>query len=369
MIRLVKRKERSAKDGLNSVLIAAVIALATGCIIFGLLGVNPLTAYGVMLKGVFGSFHSFSEVLVKATPLTFTGLAVAVAAVMMLWNIGAEGQLVWGGIFAAGTALFLMPEAPPMLLIPMVLVTASLGGMLWALIPGVLKARFQVNEILTTLLLNYVAIIYMEHLFYGPWRDPAGFGFPGTAQLPEAAHLLRFFGTRIHLGFPLALLCAIGLFFLLNTSSWGYKVRVIGREQKAARYAGFNVTTTTLTVMALSGALAGMAGMAEVCGIHYRLQTGLAVGYGYDGIIVAWLAGLNPLFVPLTAVLLGALFVGGEQLQSVLGLPSTISLILEAALLFGLFAGKAMQQYSLVFSRSGSLPEKTSPVQQEGKDG
>lgn len=362
MIRFVKRREAHRHAALGSAAIAAVIAFATGCVIFGCLGVNPFTAYGVMFKGVFGSFHSFSEVLVKATPLTFTGLAVAVAAVMMLWNIGAEGQLVWGGIFAAGTSLFLLPEAPAMFLVPVVIAAAALGGMLWALIPGVLKARYNVNEILTTLLLNYVAIIYMEHLFFGPWRDPAGFGFPGTAQIPESAHLLRFLGTRVHLGFPLALLSAVFLFFLLNKSSWGYKVRVIGSEQRAARYAGFDVTWQTLSVLALSGALAGAAGMAEVCGIHYRLQTGLAVGYGYDGIIVAWLAGLNPLLVPFTAALLGALFVGGEQLQTVLGLPSTISLILEAALLFGLFAGQAIIHYTIVISPGNIGQVESNPV-------
>jgi general nucleoside transport system permease protein len=351
MIRLVKKRENPKYAGCKATLIAAVIAFLTGCVIFACLGANPITCYGVMFKGVFGSFLSFSEVLVKATPLTFTGLAVAVAAMMMLWNIGAEGQLVWGGIFAAGTALYILPGTPALLLVPAIIGAAALGGMCWALIPGVLKARFNVNEILTTLLLNYVAIIYMEHLFYGPWRDPAGFGFPGTAQLPEAAHLVRFLGTRIHLGFPIAILASICLFFFVNKSSWGYQVRVIGKEQKAARYAGFHVTGKTLSVMALSGALAGIAGMAEVCGIHYRLQTGLAVGYGYDGIIVAWLAGLNPLLVPFTAALLGALFVGGEQLQTVLGLPSTISLILEAALLFGLFAGQAMIRYTIVFTR------------------
>lgn len=350
MIRIEKRKQPGKHDNLIAVGSAALIAFTAGCIIFISLGVNPATAYLAMIKGVLGSFDSFSEVLVKATPLIFTGLAVAVAAVMMLWNIGAEGQLIWGGIFAAGTALFLIPEAPVMVLIPMVLVAATLGGMFWALIPGVLKAKFNVNEILTTLLLNYVAIIYMEHLFYGPWRDPAGFGFPGTAQLPEAAHLIRFFGTRISLGFPLALISSVLLYYLLNKSTWGYQVRVIGSEQRAARYAGFNVTGKTLSVMALSGALAGVAGMIEVCGIHYRLQTGLAVGYGYDGIIVAWLARLNPLAVPFAALLLGALFVGGEQLQSVLGLPSTISLILEGALLFGLFAGQALAGYTVVFT-------------------
>ncbi len=350
MIRLEKRKIPLRYKGLLAALIAGIIAFLTGSIIFTFLGVNFLDAYVVMLNGIFGSFHSFSEVLVKATPLTFTGLAVAVAATMKLWNIGAEGQLVWGGIFAAGTALYIIPEATPVILIPAIILSAALGGLLWAAIPGVLRAKFNVNEILTTLLLNYVAIIYMQHLFYGPWRDPAGFGFPGTAQIPETAHLVRFLGTRIHLGFPLAMLSAFLLFFLLTKSSWGYQIRVIGNEQKAARYAGFNVTGKTLSVMALSGALAGMAGMAEVCGIHHRLQTGLAVGYGYDGIVVAWLAGLNPLLIPLTAALIGALFVGGEQLQAQLGLPSTISLILEAALLFGLFTGQAIVQYNLLFS-------------------
>ena len=360
MIRIEKRVTLPKYHHLMAALIAFVIAIISGSIIFICLGVNPLTAYLAMFMGVFGSFHSFSEVLVKATPLTFTGLAVAVAAMMMLWNIGAEGQLVWGGIFAAGTALYLFPSAPAPLLIPLIIAASACGGTMWAMIPGLLKARFNVNEILTTLLLNYVAIIYMEHLFYGPWRDPAGFGFPGTAQIPESAHLIRFIGTRIHLGFPLALICALLLFFILKKSTWGYQIRVIGSEVRAARYAGFNVTRQTLAVMALSGALAGMAGMAEVCGIHYRLQTGLAVGYGYDGIIVAWLAQLNPLVVPFTAILLGALFVGGEQLQTVLGLPSTISLILEAALLFGLFGGQAMIKYKIVLSRPAD--DKNRPV-------
>ncbi len=347
MIRLEKRKQPLPYQGLVAAGAALAIAFAVGCLVFAALGVNPLRAYMTMGNGVFSSFDAFSEVLVKATPLIFTGLAVATAGVMMLWNIGAEGQMVWGGIGAAGAALFLFPGLPAWLLIPLVLAASALGGMFWSFIPALLKARLKVNEILTTLLLNYVAIIYMEHLFYGPWRDPAGFGFPGTAQIPEAAQLLRFAGTRISLGFLLALLCAVFLYFLINKTVWGYQVRVIGREQRAAHYAGFNVTGKILAVMALSGAFAGMAGMVEVSGIHYRLQTGLAVGYGYDGIIVAWLAGLNPLAVPGAAILLGALFVGGEQLQSVLGLPSSISLILEGALLFGLFAGQTLAGYTI----------------------
>ena len=350
MIRVEKRKQPLPWHGAVAASSAVAIAFAVGCVIFAVLGVNPLTAYLAMGRGVFSSVDAFSEVLVRATPLIFTGLAVAMAAVMMLWNIGAEGQLVWGGICAAGAALFLFPATEAWLLVPLVMAASALGGMIWSLVPALLKAKLKVNEILTTLLLNYVAIIYMEHLFYGPWRDPAGYGFPGTAQIPEAAQLMRFAGTRISLGFPLALLCAVFLFYLLHKTVWGYQVQVIGKEQRAAHYAGFNVTGKILTVMALSGAFAGLAGMVEVCGIHHRLQTGLAVGYGYDGIIVAWLAGLNPLVVPFTAILLGALFVGGEQLQSVLGLPSTISLILEGALLFGLFAGQTLARYTIIIS-------------------
>lgn len=323
-------------------------AIAAGAVIFMALGVNPITAYGVMLKGAFGSFFHFSEVVVRAIPLMLTGLAVALAATMLLWNIGCEGQLVWGGICAAGTGLFLAPHLPPFLVIPATIAAGAAGGALWALIPGVLKAFLAVNEILSSLLLNYIAIIFMEHLYFGPWRNPEGYGFPGTAQLAEAARVPHFFGTRIHLGLVLALILAVILFGALRYTRWGFRVRAIGLNQRAARYAGFKIKGQIIAVMLLSGALAGIAGMAEVSGIHFRLQQGLAVGYGYDGIIVAWLARLNPLAVPLMALLLGALIVGGEQLQAVLHLPASISMVLEAVLLFGLLLSEALARYRLV---------------------
>jgi simple sugar transport system permease protein len=346
--RLEKRHAEARPSPLAAAGLALGLAALAGSVLFAALGVNPFTAWAVMFKGALGSGYAASEVLVRSAPLVFTGLAVALAATMLLWNIGCEGQLVWGGIFAAGVALNLGPALPAWLVLPLMLLAGALGGALWALIPAGLKARYGVSEILTTLLLNYVAIIYMEHLFYGPWRDPAGYGFPGTAMFAEAARLPRLFGTRIHLGLPLALILAGVQYAMLQRSAWGYKVRVMGMGPQAARYAGMNPARQTLLVLGLSGALAGLAGTAEVAGIHYRLQVGLAVGYGYDGIIVAWLARLNPLLVPATAVLLGGLIVGGEQLQSVLGLPSSISLILEAALLFGLLAGEALGRYRLV---------------------
>lgn len=328
--------------------VSLTFAMAAGACIFAALGVNPATAYGVMLKGALGSFFHVSEVIVRAIPLMLTGLAVALAATMLLWNIGCEGQLVWGGIAAAGVGLFAAPHLPPFLVIPAMIAAGAAGGALWGLIPGLLKAFLAVNEILSSLLLNYIAIIFMEHLYFGPWRNPEGFGFPGTAQIAEAARIPHYFGTRIHLGLVLALVLAATLFIALRTTRWGYRVRAIGLNQRAARYAGFRISTHVIGVMALSGALAGLAGMAEVSGIHFRLQQGLAVGYGFDGIIVAWLARLNPLAVPFVALLLGTLIVGGEQLQSVLHLPASISMVLESVLLFGLLLSETLARFRLV---------------------
>jgi simple sugar transport system permease protein len=333
------------------------LAAAAGAAIFAALGVSPLSAYGTMWKGVFGSWFHFSEAVVRAIPLMLTGLAVALAATVLLWNIGCEGQLVWGGVCAAGTGLYLAPHMPPFLVMPAMIAAGAAGGAFWGLIPGVLKAYLAVNEILSSLLLNYVAIIFMEHLYFGPWRNPEGFGFPGTAQIADAARLPHWLGTRIHPGLVLALVLAVIVYAALRHTPWGYRVRVIGRNPRAARYAGFRIRRQVVLVMVLSGAVAGLAGMAEVGGIHFRLQQGLAVGYGYEGIIVAWLARLQPLAVPLAALLLGALIVGGEQLQSVLHLPASISMVLEAVLLFGLLLSESLARYRLV----RQAPERDGP--------
>jgi simple sugar transport system permease protein len=346
--RVEKRPAAFARPPVWVFPVSLAFAIAVGACIFASLGVNPMTAYGTMLKGAFGSFFHFSEVIVRAIPLMLTGLAVALAATMLLWNIGCEGQLVWGGICAAGTGLFLAPHLPSFLVIPAMIAAGAAGGGLWGLIPGLLRAFLAVNEILSTLLLNYIAIIFMEHLYFGPWRNPEGFGFPGTAQIAEAARIPHYFGSRIHLGLVLALVFSALLYVALRRTRWGYRVRAIGANPQAARYAGFRIRTQIVVVMMISGALAGMAGMAEVSGIHFRLQQGLAVGYGYDGIIVAWLARLNPMAVPLVALLLGALIVGGEQLQSVLHLPASISMVLEAVLLFGLLLSESLARYRLV---------------------
>lgn len=343
--RLERRLAPSAAACWGGYGVAISLALGMGGVVFLLAGADPVAAYAVMARGAFGSLHDVSEVVVKAIPLMLCGLAVAVAAKIQVWNVGGEGQLVLGGIGAAGVALFLHPYLPSAAALPLMLAAGFLAGGLWALLAGVLRAKLDVNEILTTLMLNYVAIFWLEHLYFGPWRDPMGMGFPGTAMLPENAWFPRLPGTRIHPGIALALAAAVLCQVALSRTRWGFEIRVIGESPKAARYAGMRIGRTILWVMFLSGGLAGLAGMAEVSGIHYRLQQGLAVGYGYTGIIVAWLSRLHPVGIILTGFLIAGLLVGGDQLQTVMHLPSAVGLVLEGTLLFFVLGSDVFSRY------------------------
>ncbi len=327
--------------------ISLLLALIFGGIILLLAGANPLTTYKAMFLGAFGSKYSLSETMVKAIPLMLCGLGVSIAFRMLFWNIGAEGQLAVGGIAAAGVALFGAEWLPAALLLPAMFVAGFVGGALWGLVPALLKAFIRVNEIITTLMMNYIAILWVEYLFYGPWKDPAGYGFPGTAQFPEAAWLPRLLGTRLHLGLAFAIVAAVFIWLVLGRTKWGYEIRVIGENPRAATYAGISLMRNIILVMVLSGGLAGLAGMAEVSGIAHRLQKGLTVGYGYTAIIVAWLGKLNPWGVLLVAVLLAGLLVGGDQIQITMRLPAAVALILQGAILFFMLGGELFTRYRL----------------------
>jgi ABC-type uncharacterized transport system permease subunit len=319
-------------------------------VVFLSVGANPLKAYAVMGMGAFGNLYNISEVLVKAIPLILCGLAVAISAKILIWNIGGEGQLAMGGIGSAAIALFLSPHLPSFLVLPFMILAGFIAGGLWASIAGLLRARMGVNEILTSLMLNYVAIYWLEHLYFGPWRDPMGMGFPGSAIFPESAWLPRFPQTRVHLGLIFGILAALVIQWILSRTRWGYEIRVIGENPKAARLARMNITQYILWVMFVSGGLAGLAGMAEVSGIHYRLQQGLVVGYGYIGIIVAWLSKLNPIGIIVVAIFLASLLVGGDQLQSVMHLPSSVGLVLEGTLLFFVLGSDFLSRYRIRLS-------------------
>lgn len=328
-------------------LLSLVLALVTGGIVLLLAGENPVTVYRAMFSGAFGDVNGLAETLVKTTPLLLAGLGVAVAFRMQLWNIGAEGQLYWGAIFATGTGLFLFPGAPGWILVSAMVVAGLLGGGLWGLIPGALRAWFGASEIITSLMLNYVAILFSEYLVHGPWRDPGAFGFPGTPSLPVAAWLPNYGATRVHLGLLFGLIAALVLWIMLRRTRWGYEIGVMGENPRAALYAGMPTRRTILLVMALSGALAGLAGMSEVAGIGHQLQRNLSPGYGYAAIIVAWLARLHPFGAVLVAFLLAGLTVGGDRIQMSLGLPAAIAPMLQGTILFFLLGGELLTRYRL----------------------
>ncbi len=344
--------------------LSIVLGLLTGALLIWANGVDPIAAYVAMAKGAFGSKYALGETLVKTIPLILAGLGVSLAFRMQLWNIGAEGQLHMGAIAAGGIALFLpqkFPQIQPWMWLVIITAAGFAAGALWALIPGALKAYLNVNEIITTLMLNYVAILWVDYLVNVPWKDPASLGFPLTAVFPRELWLPRtpglFFLTprhRVHLGLLFGIVAAILLYVFVTRSKWGFEVDVIGRNQKAARYAGMRIARNVLIVMAISGGLAGVAGMAEVMGIIHRLQHQISPGYGYTAIIIAWLAKLHPLVLPVVAFLFGALLVAGDQLQISMGLPVAVSFILQGLILFFVLGGEILSYYTLRIERVSS---------------
>ena len=346
-----KRLEYSRSIAFLVPLASVILALLAGAVLLALAGANPWLTYKAMALGAFGGKYNISETMVKAIPLMLCGLGVSVAFRMLFWNIGAEGQLAVGGIAAAGVALFWADRIPSSLLLPTMVVAGFVAGALWGLIPALLKAYVRVNEIITTLMMNYIAILWVEHLFYGPWKDPHGYGFPGTAQFPRAAWLPRLPGTRIHLGLAFAVVAALFIWVVLRHTKWGYEIRVIGENPRAANYAGISIVRNIILVMILSGGLAGLAGMSEVAGISHRLQKGLTVGYGYTAIIVAWLGRLNPWGVLVVAILLAGLLVGGDQIQITMQLPAAVALVLQGAILFFVLGGGLFAQYRIRLER------------------
>jgi len=350
-----KRLRRSRWATVMVPLASLVLALLFGAILLLAFGINPLEAYAVMLKGSLGSRYALTETLVIAIPLMLAGLGVSIAFRMLFWNIGAEGQLAMGAIAASYIALFKAEQIPDGLLIPAMMLAAILAGALWGLIPALLKAYVGVNEILTTLMMNYIAILLVEYLYLGPWRDPAGFGFPGTAPFPEKAWLPTFTG-RVHFGLVFGVLGAVLLWFVLNWTRAGYEIRVIGENPRAARYSGISIARNILLVMLLSGGLAGLAGMSEVSGVAHRLY-GVTVGHGYTAIIVAWLALLNPWGVLLVAFLMGALLVGGDQIQVALQTPGAVASVVQGAILFFVLGGSIFANYRIRISRGDKAVE------------
>lgn len=346
MMKLVLRKREtiSRRSALLVPLISFAVSLLFGAILLALSGANPIRTYVSMLGGAFGSTYGLSEVLVKSIPLMLTGLGVALAFRMRFWNIGAEGQLTLGAVAAAGVALFWSQSLPSWTILPLAIAAGCVAGALWAGIPAVLKAVLHVDETLTTLMLNYVAVLYYEHLYYVTWRAP-GYN-SGTERIPEFAWLPRLMG-RAHVGILFALLLAVVLWLVFRYTRWGFELKIIGSNSTAARYLGISIARNIVLTLLISGAISGLAGAVEVLGLARRLQQGVAVGYGYTAIIIAWMAQLDPIGVIFVAFLMAALLVGGDQIQMKMRLPASVGIVLQGMLLIPMLAGSLFKEYTL----------------------
>lgn len=344
---LEKRLHFSTWTRIGTSLVAVLVALALGGLFLFAVGINPFVAYGMVWNLVFLDYWGWQDVLVKMAPFLLTGIAVALAAQMKIWNIGAEGQLYMGAVAATWAALHWSPDLSAWVMIPGIVLMAMMGGALWAFVPGLLKAQFGVNEIITTLLLNYVAISWVDYLLYGPWRDPGSNNFPVTQEFPESAQLPLFGDSSVHFGLVLGLGVIVLVYFILEKTKLGYQVRVTGNNRFAAQYSGFNIKWITIFVLMASGAIAGLAGMGEVAGVHLRLKQAFSVNYGYTGIIIAWLAQNNPIAVVFTAFFLAVVFVGGELMQLEFQLPIAMVYLFEGIILFSVLGSEIFTEYKL----------------------
>jgi general nucleoside transport system permease protein len=333
-------------------IIGGIATFVIGALLLAATGHNPAAAFSAMLRGSFGSRLAFASTLDKAVPIGLCAIGISLAYRGGLWNIGAEGQLYFGAFAAAGVGLSLSEATPHALGVSVVLLAGFAAGAAWAALAAAAKVWLGVNEILSTLMLNYVAILWVDYLVSGPWADPVTISFPFSPPLPDAARLPPPFA-GIDLAGVIALVAAAALFAVDRGLRWGYELRISGDARRAAAYGGIRASTITASALVLAGALAGLAGAIEVAGATGRLQSGLSPGYGFIGILVAWLARGSPLGIVLASIVYAGLLNGGFSLQ-VSGVPSAIGTVLQAVLLLCILTTFSLGRYRLrIISAAG----------------
>ena len=314
-------------------------------------GESPINAYWIMIKGALGSRFAITESLTRAIPLIFTGLAAAVAFRAKFWNIGAEGQLYMGALAATlfGTGMFTLPM---FVMIPLLFVTGALAGCLILLVPVMLKVYMKVDEVVTTLLLNFVVLLFVNFLLEGPWKDPLAMGWPQAASIINQGVLPSLVAkSRLHAGLLIALLMSAMIWFVLRFTVWGYEIRAVGFNPKAATFYGISINKSVALVALLSGGLAGMAGVSEVTGQKGYLTLDLSPGFGYTGIAVAMLAQLRPVAVVFAAIFLAGIYVGADAMSRAVNIPNYIADVLVAVSLLFVLVGSMFLRYKVVWSK------------------
>ncbi len=345
-VRIVKKTELTGGKQMLFSLVGLLIAVLVGGIFILCLGKNPFAVYQSIFSGAFRSKLAFQGTIKIAIPLLISSLAITLAFKMKFWNIGAEGQIIMGAIFASYFALF-YDHLPHYLLLLIMLLAGIVGGGLWGLIPAFFKSKFGTNETLLTLMLNYIALYMIKYFTEGPWRDPASSGFPKIATFSQNAQLDKVFG--IHAGWVIALILVVFVFIYLRYTKQGYEISVVGESENTARYAGMNVGKIVMRTMFLSGAICGIAGMAQASGAAYTLGESVAGGVGFTAIIVAWLSRLNPFLAVFFTMFLSVLQKGSSVMQSAFNLSTYVSDVLQGIILFVILAVDFFNQYKLIF--------------------
>ena len=359
---LERRAERSTVIAIASPLIAIALTLVTMAVLFAALGKNPVAALTVYFIEPLTDSYSLIELAVKATPLVMIAVGLSLCYLANVWNIGAEGQFLIGAVCGSWLAVKTQGTDAGAWVLPAMLVLGALGGALYALIPAIAKVRFGASEILTSLMLVYVADLLLDYLVRGPWRDPNGFNFPTSAEFDLVATVpILIEGTRLHLGALIALVVVAVTSVLLGRTIKGFEIRVVGAAPRAARFAGFDADKLVVLTFAISGGLAGLAGIIEVAGPVGHLQPNFSPGYGFTAIIVAFLGRLNPVGILIAGLFLALTFIGGEQAQISIKVPLDLTKVFQGILLFYVLACDSLILYRIrivssrpVSSRSGA---------------
>jgi simple sugar transport system permease protein len=347
-LRLERREETPLHIQILLPLAAILVALVLCGALVRLAGANVLEAYSILFRSNFQTTYDIQDMLVKAAPLLFTGLAVVVAFRAKFWNIGAEGQLMAGAIAAAyiGERAWL----PAFSLVPLMVAGAAVLGALWALLPALLKVKLKVDDVVSTLLLNFIMLYGVTALLEGPWRDPKS-GYPNSPSIRPEAEFPILAGYQMHLGILLALIAAIAIWWMLARTTLGFHIRAVGHNPAAANYAGVPVGRVIVIAALISGALAGLAGAGEVGGVRYQVTADLTSGYGYAGIVIATLAELNPLGAIPAALFFAIIFNGAGTMSRTLGVPIYLADVIQGVALMTMVAVRLFATYRLRVTR------------------
>lgn len=349
MIRIAK-KDDLPKWKSFLIRIASVLAgILLSCLLITALGYNPISTFAALISGAFGSKVALVNTVLITVPLMVTALGLAIAFRMKFWNIGGEGQIIMGCVFATFVSHNMPASTPGIVLILLMGLAGFLGGAVWALIPGIFRVFSRTNETLFTLMLNYIALCIVQYLHYVLWRDPAAKGFPKIKAIPESAHLPVLFG--IHIGWIIAIVLAVLIFILIRKTKLGYEIRVVGESAPTANYAGINVKRVMLTGVALSGGIVGLAGMIKLCGNVFTLSPEITGNAGFTAIIIAWLSNLSAPVIAVVSILIAALEQGSQAIQIKLQIPAAVASIIQGLILMSALGGEFFLKYKILWTR------------------